>query len=349
MSRKKVIVAMSGGVDSSVAAALLVKEGYEVIGVSLKLVPLAGCCGGSQDAQDARRVCEILGIPHHILNLEKLFESKVVSPFVESYLEGLTPNPCVECNRHIKFSHLLDLVSAWDVGCLATGHYARVGNTGQFYRLLKAKDKAKDQSYFLYMLSRKELGKVLFPVGGMTKPEVRAKARKLNLPTAEKPQSQDVCFIPGGNYRDFLAERLRDHARPGPIRDASGRVLGTHRGLCSYTVGQRRGLGVSTGKPLFVNRLDTSTNTLVVGPENETASSFCRVRCISWTRPMRDHKITASVKIRHRHKEAKAVLKISDDFQEASVSFLSPQKAVTPGQSAVFYKGEEVLGGGIIR
>ncbi|MFH1724737.1 MAG: tRNA 2-thiouridine(34) synthase MnmA [Elusimicrobiota bacterium] len=344
---ERVVVAMSGGVDSSVAVALLKNRGYEAVGVTLDLKPPVAGRGPSNE-RDAKRVCALLGIPHHTLDMRDLFDSRVVTPFVESYLEGLTPNPCVECNRHVKFGRLLDMISTWDARYLATGHYARVEEAGTFRRLLKAADAGKDQSYFLYRLSQKELGKAIFPVGGMTKTEVRAEARRLKLPTAERPQSQDVCFIPRGDYRRFLAVHAgRPHA-PGRIRDAGGRILGTHRGLSSYTIGQRRGIGISAKEPMFVIELDTATNTLVVGPENEALASSCRVRRVSWTRPMPERRLTASVKIRHRHRGEEAILDVSGDGREAAVRFSAPQRAVTPGQSAVFYEGDEVLGGGII-
>ena len=349
----KAVVAMSGGVDSSVAAALMAEAGWQAVGVTLKLLGRAetgfGCCGSPADIEDARRVCGTLGIPHYTLELSDLFEDKVVRPFVEAYLAAETPNPCVECNRSVKFGYLLALAEAWGAEALATGHYARV----EAGRLLAARDLAKDQSYFLHALGPRELARVRFPVGALTKEEVRAKARALGLSTADKPESQEICFVPARDYRAFLAARPEAAAgtaalAEGPIADRAGRVLGRHAGLASYTVGQRKGLGLGGGQARFVVALDAASNTLVVGGEAETRRAAFEVRAVSWTAgaapsgPFR-----AAVRIRHRHAPAAAALEPRADGA-VSVLFDEPQRAVTPGQAAVFYREQEVLGGGVI-
>lgn len=330
----RVLVAMSGGVDSSVAAALAVEAGHEAVGVTLKLLPREGmgfgCCGSQSDVADAKRVCEALGIPHYVVDLAKVFEDKVIKPFVAAYHEARTPNPCVECNRSLKFGTLLGLADAWGCEKVATGHYARVSDG----RMLRAVDEAKDQTYFLYMLKKRELDRALFPVGALTKAEVRAKARALGLGTAEKPESQEICFIPGRDYRKVVG------ATPaGPIKDTAGKVLGEHSGLSSYTVGQRKGLGLAGGQARYVVELERESNTLVVGCDQDVYSSGFTMENVSWAgEPPR----RAAARIRHRHAPAAA------SIDGSSVVFDSPQRAVTPGQAAVFYDGEAVLGGGTI-
>ncbi|MEK7384743.1 MAG: tRNA 2-thiouridine(34) synthase MnmA, partial [Elusimicrobiota bacterium] len=267
--KTRVLAAMSGGVDSSVAAALLVERGFEVVGVTMKLLPRAetgfGCCGSAVDVEDAKRVCDRLAIPHYTADMSDLFESKVIRPYVEAWLSARTPNPCVECNRVVKFGQLLGLAEAWGCAKTATGHYARVEDG----RLLKARDLDKDQTYFLYALTERELSRVDFPVGGLTKPEVREKARALGLRVADKAESMETCFVPGRDVRGFVASRPESAGAAalsvGEIRDTSGRVRGTHKGLASYTVGQRKGLGVSSSVPLYVVRLEPGNNELVVG------------------------------------------------------------------------------------
>lgn len=330
----RILTAMSGGVDSSVAAALIAEAGHEAVGVTLKLLPREGmgfgCCGSPNDVADAKRVCETLGIPHYVADLAQVFEDKVIKPFIDAYQEARTPNPCVECNRSLKFGTLLGLADAWGCEKVATGHYARLSED----RMLRAVDEAKDQTYFLYMLKKRELDRALFPVGALTKAEVRAKARALGLGTAEKPESQEICFIPGRDYRALVGA-----TPPGPIRDTAGNLLGEHAGLSSYTVGQRKGLGLPGGQARYVVELEPETNTLVVGRDQEVFSSGFMMENVSWAgEPPR----RAQARIRHRHAPAAASL------EGARVVFDSPQRAVTPGQAAVFYDGEAVLGGGTI-
>jgi tRNA-specific 2-thiouridylase len=342
---------MSGGVDSSVAAALLVASGVETIGVTMKLLPRAetgfGCCGSPADVDDAKRVCETLGIPHYTADMAEMFESKVIRPYVEAYLGGLTPNPCVECNRSVKFGHLLGLADAWGCARVATGHYARIVDG----RLLKSLDAAKDQTYFLYSLTSRELAKAEFPIGGLSKDAVRAKARELGLKTADKAESMETCFVPARDVRGFVAARPEaDGAAAltrGPIRSTDGRLLGEHAGLASYTVGQRKGLGVTAAAPTYVVRLEPETNTLVVGGEGETLSTGLIAGAVSWTRSAPEGPRRASVRVRHRHAPASASLEPRADGT-VSVVFDAPQRSPAPGQAAVFYDGDEVLGGGTI-
>jgi tRNA-specific 2-thiouridylase len=351
MSRTRVLAAMSGGVDSSVAAALLAERGDEVVGVTMKLLPRGetgfGCCGSPADVDDARRVCETLGVAHYVVDMAELFESKVIRPFVADYLGGRTPNPCVECNRSLKFGHLLALAEAWGCARVATGHYARV----EAGRLLKSRDERKDQTYFLYSLTERELAKVEFPVGGLAKDEVRAKARALGLKTADKPESMETCFVPARDVRGFVASRPEAAGAPalaaGEIRAADGRPLGTHAGVASYTVGQRKGLGLTSAEPLYVLRLEAEENVVVVGGDEEARSAGLVAAAVTWTRGAPAGPRRAEVRIRHRHPPAPATLEARADGT-VSVRFDAPQRAVAPGQAAVFYDGDEVLGGGTI-
>ncbi|MBI4345376.1 MAG: tRNA 2-thiouridine(34) synthase MnmA [Elusimicrobia bacterium] len=345
---------MSGGVDSSVAAALLVEQGHSVIGLTMRLLPKLetgfGCCGSPRDIDDAKAVCMQLGVPHYVLDLAKLFDRAVISPFVDDYARGRTPNPCVECNRSVKFGYLSRLAEAWGADAVATGHYARV----QDGRLLQAVDSAKDQTYFLYSMPSTELRRVLFPVGELTKAQVRAKARGLGLSTAEKPESQEICFVPGRDYRAFVAGRAGEAAtRPGDVKDTAGRVVGRHGGLSSYTVGQRKGLGAITrsggprAEPLYVVGLEGDQNTLVVGREEESFRRSLVAARVSWTAERPAEGFSAAVRVRHRHRPAAARVTPLPG-ERARVEFAQPQRAVAPGQAAVFYRDGEVLGGGTI-
>jgi tRNA-specific 2-thiouridylase len=351
--KKKIVAAMSGGVDSSVAAALLAEQGWEVVGVTLKLLERAetgfGCCGSPADVDDAKRVCEKIGIPHYTVDMAALFNDKVIKRFVDDYLRGRTPNPCVECNRSVKFGHLLALAEAWNCEGVATGHYARSENG----RLLKSVDQAKDQTYFLYSLTSKELAKVFFPVGSLTKPQVREKARALGLRTADKPESQEICFVPARDYRSFVAERAPRGAeeaalKPGKVVDAQGRALASHDGTAGYTIGQRKGLGVTAPEPRYVIALEPETATVVVGTKDEVLSKAMRVEAVTWTGAEglpADGRI--EVRIRHRHTPAPATASALG-HSTLHIVFDEPQRAVTPGQAAVFYRADAVVGGGVI-
>ncbi|HEX9978285.1 MAG TPA: tRNA 2-thiouridine(34) synthase MnmA [Acidimicrobiia bacterium] len=348
----RMLVAMSGGVDSSVAAAAMVEGGHEVIGVTLKQwsgpdgrLPTAGCCTVA-DAEDARRVAATLGIPYYVLDYREQFAGAVVEHFGREYLAGRTPNPCIECNRTVRFGALLD--RAGELGCdgLVTGHHARVDHDGTRYRLLAGRDRAKDQSYVLHMLGQAELALIRLPIGEMTKADVRAEAARLGLRTAGKAESQDLCFV-GGDYRKFLRERHPESARPGPIVDLEGSVLGTHAGTAGYTVGQRRGLGVSFGEPRYVVGVDAATATVTIGRRADLAVDGCRVAGVSFVSGVPPEQGAAvSVKVRYRSPAVAATL--WDAAGHYEVRFSESQLAVAPGQAAVFYCGDEVLGGGTI-
>lgn len=343
---------MSGGVDSCVAAALLQTQGYEVIGVTMRLwtlddptaAPGRQHCCSAEDAADAREVADLLGFPHYTLNLEQEFSDHVVDYFVDEYRRGRTPNPCLACNEQIKFRSLLNRALALEADYLATGHYARRIEDEHGFQLLRAADAEKDQSYVLYTLGQAELTRLLFPLGALTKGEVRAVARRLRLPVAGKPDSEEICFVPNNNYRTFLRERITP--QPGEIVDRSGQVLGQHSGIIDYTVGQRRGLG-AFGDRRYVVELLPAERRVVVGGEDELyccSFSVERVNWVSGTPPPDGLPVT--VKIRYKAPLVPAALRASEAGFEAR--FEQPQRSVTPGQAAVFYVGERVLGGGII-
>lgn len=352
MSLGRAIVAMSGGVDSSVAAALMVEKGYETIGVTLQLLPGTstgfGCCGSPADISDAKAVASRLGIPHYVVSLDELFEDTVIGPFISSYLKGETPNPCVSCNRFVKFGHLLGLAEAWGAVKLATGHYARVQENG----LYRAKDELKDQTYFLHTLGPREIPLLDFPLGELSKSETRSYARELGLQTADKPESQEICFVPRRDYRGFIKSRVGDSEsilamKSGVIKDTSNRELGRHQGIVDYTIGQRKGLGSGAPAPRYVVRLESDTGAVIVGSRQETLASGCVVSDMTWTRGTPLQKGRAQVRIRHRHVPAEANFFVEGDC--VMVSFNAPQSAAAPGQAAVFYQGDEVLGGGTIK
>lgn len=349
----RVLAAMSGGVDSSVAAALMVEEGHEVIGATLKLwegpngeAPTAGCCTVS-DAEDARRVAAQLGIPYYVLDYTDDFSEGVVTPFVDAYLSGRTPNPCVECNRTVKFSRLLDQTA--DLGCevLVTGHYARVREDGASRRLLRGIDPAKDQSYVLYMLGQDGLARVRFPVGEMPKAQTRAIAARLGLRTAAKTESQDICFVGARNYRSFLAEQAPESVRPGLIVDHDGHLLGEHQGVSGFTIGQRKGLGVATGEPRYVTSIDANTATVVLGRREDLLATGADLADVSWVAGTPPAAGPVEVKIRYNAPAVPATVSPGRDGRW-EVTFAEPQHSVAPGQAGVIYRGDEVLGGGTI-
>jgi tRNA-specific 2-thiouridylase len=345
---------MSGGVDSSLSAALLQEAGYEVIGVSLqlwceqkhRLSPSRPTCCSLEDINDARRVCHLLGIPFYVLNLEQEFESLVVRPFCEEYSRGRTPNPCIACNQYIKFDLLLRKALSLGADFLATGHYARIEQSHHRYFLLKGVDASRDQSYFLYPLGQRELSHLLFPVGDYLKAEVRRMAVQRGLPVSSKKESRDLCFVPDRNYRVFLAQH--SPPRPGDMVDSQGRRVGRHPGVIFYTVGQRCRAELSSTKRLYVLRICPDTNTLVVGSEAELYSDrllAAQVNFVTGEKPTQPIPITA--KIRYKSPEAPAML-YPRDGDKVEIRFEQPQRAITPGQAVVFYQGETVIGGGII-
>jgi tRNA-specific 2-thiouridylase len=344
----KVLVALSGGVDSSIAAVQMLEAGHEVAAVTLvqtcRRDPGPGCCS---DAGDARRVATQLGIPHQTLDYTDLFCREVIRPFAAAYRQGRTPNPCIECNRQVRFGALLAEAERLGFEALATGHHARLRRDADGYHLLRGADAAKDQSYVLYMLGQGQLARVVFPVGEITKVEVRRRARDLGLGTAEKAESQDLCFVGPEGYREFLKDQFPESAQPGPIVDIAGREIGRHDGVAGFTVGQRRGLKVALGSPRYVVEVLPGTATVVVGGPGDLLAAGCRLGEVSWVagRPPVGDGLEA--KVRYRSPAAPARVE-AGEAGEWWVWFEEPQKAVTPGQAAVLYRGDEVLGGGTI-
>jgi tRNA-specific 2-thiouridylase len=352
--KPSVLVAMSGGVDSSVAAALLHERGYRVLGSHLKLV-LAdgvdhGCCGPAAES-DAAMVAAAAGFDLEVVDMSREFERTVLADFFDEHRAGRTPNPCVRCNQHIKFRAFLDRADALGFDFVATGHYVRTWrDPSGAWHLGRGRDPSKDQSYVLHMLGQEQLGRALFPVGEQTKAETRAHARRLGLPVAAKPDSQEVCFVPGADHGAFLERQAPDLVTAGQVVDASGRVLGEHDGVFRFTVGQRRGLGVSMGAPNYVLEIDRASNRVVVGPAELLARRGLMAEDVSWVAGAApgDGPFEATVRVRYRGDDVAAVVAPGSDLREVAVEFRTPQRAIAPGQSAVFYSGNEVLGGGRI-
>ena len=351
----RVVAAMSGGVDSSVAAALLAEQGHDVIGLSMQLYDQRdggmsfGSCCSIDDLHDARRVAATLGISHYVLNFEREFDEHVVSTFVQDYVSARTPIPCVHCNGKLKFANLLQRARGLDATSVATGHYAQIESDHRGRRVLRrGLDPDKDQSYFLFTLTQDQLAHARFPLGRMHKKEVRAYATARGLPVADKPDSHEICFVPDGNYAAFVERRAPGAAVPGPITDTTGRIVGQHGGLHRFTVGQRKGLGVSSPIPLYVVALDARSRTVTVGPREaieRTTLTASQVNWISGELPPEQTRVTAQ--IRHRHPEATAVMSPTSP-DSARIEFDVPQPAISPGQAVVFYEGSAVLGGGWI-
>lgn len=353
----RVAVAMSGGVDSSVAAALLADEGHETIGLSMQLydqregqVTFGRCCT-LDDLHDARRVAGRLGLPHYVVNFESQFHARVVDHFVSEYVSGRTPIPCTRCNSEVKFATLLDRVRGLDAEFLATGHYVRVDfdEATRRYLLRRGRDTARDQSYFLFSLTQAQLARARFPVGHLTKPEVRAIARDRGLPVADKPDSQEICFVPPGRHAEFV-ERHAGDRRPaaGIIADGQGRPLGRHDGVHRFTVGQRKGLGLATGVPLYVVAIDSAANEVIVGPREALGRASLTATSVTWiSGSLPSGSVRADVQIRHRHRPAPASV-TPIGTTRARVDFDEPEGAIAPGQAAVFYTDDVVLGGGWI-
>ena len=356
---ERIVVGMSGGVDSSVAAALLVEQGGDVVGVTMRVWPWTeaadaatrfGSCCSAGTVEDARRVARALGIPYYLLNTEAEFARAVIDPFVGEYRAGRTPVPCVACNKDLKFGSLLRRARAWDAAAVATGHYARVSRDAASGRWLlwKARDARKDQSDFLWPLDQAQLAAARFPVGALTKDEVRQHARRLGLVTADKPESQEICFIPDNDYRGFLRRRDPATVAPGRIVDRVGVELGRHGGVANYTIGQKKGLGLAAGAALYVIDLDAETNTVTVGSAADLerdrliAREVNFIACDPPAAPLR-----VEAKIRHNHAPAPATVRALGEGA-AEVVFDEPQRAITPGQSVVWYQGECVIGGGVI-
>jgi tRNA-specific 2-thiouridylase len=368
LQSKTIAVAMSGGVDSSTVAAMLRAEGHEVVGLTMQLwnqrrlaghpgMPEAvqGRCCSLDDVYDARRVAETIGIPYYVVNHEQRFEQDVVRPFVKEYLSGRTPIPCSLCNNHLKFDQLLIVAQQIGADALATGHYARVefDPARQRWLLMRPVDRAKDQTYFLFGLTQEQLSKTVFPLGSLTKAEVRERARRHGLALAEKPESQEICFVPGGDYKRFLDAYLEEQGESlpdtaGDLVTSNGDVVGEHSGIHNFTVGQRKGLGVAVGSPLYVIQIKGDTRQVVVGGGEELYSSTLRARRTNLISVSDLHApMRVAVKIRHRHEPASAVIERTGE-DEITATFDQPQRAITPGQAAVFYDGDTVVGGGWI-
>ena len=356
--KKRIVVAMSGGVDSSVTAALLAEQGHEVIGLTMQIWDYSsftadhgesfGTCCSLDDVYDARRVADAIGIPFYVVNFEKEFQRQVIDRFCDDYFAGRTPNPCVLCNQKLKFERLLRRARELEADSLATGHYARIVAGADGFQLRKGLDPQKDQSYFLYTLEQEQMQRVLFPLGDLTKEEVRSHAARFNLPVAEKAESQDICFVPDGDYVRFLEEERGAGQRNGEIvHVADGKLLGTHLGTYRYTLGQRRGLGITWPQPLFVVGIDAENRRVLVGEREHLACDRLELTDVVWSGVLPDAPLQAACRIRYRHQEVSARIEPLAG-NRARVIFDQPQYGVTPGQAAVFYRDDLVLGGGSI-
>lgn len=353
----KALIAMSGGVDSSLAALLTMREGFECIGCTMKLHDNRvdsdsmqdGVCYISDDVEDARSVAERLGIPFHVFDFRDDFRCEVISRFVDMYERGMTPNPCIDCNRHMKFDRLLQCAGKLGCDYIVSGHYARVDMKDGRYRLRKSADESKDQSYVLYMLTQEQLAHVRFPLGEYNKSDVRQMAHDNGFITADKPDSQDICFVPDGDYAAFI-ERFTGHRySSGDFVDTEGNVLGEHKGTIRYTVGQRKGLGIAVGRPMYVKRIDTESNRVILCDDEELFSDTLWASEFNWVsidKPMTEIRCKAKIRYRHREQDARAFVEPDGLVR---VVFDCPQRAVTPGQAVVLYDGDTVLGGGRIR
>lgn len=350
----RVMVAMSGGVDSSVVAAMLHRAGHDVTGVTMHLwegdndkMVESRCCS-MEMVSGARRVCAQLGIPYYVFNYQKDFRKHVINYFADEYTHGMTPNPCLACNRDVKFKALLERAQLLGFDALATGHYVRNEQRDGQWHLSRSADLRKDQSYVLHMLGQSELSRLLFPLGGLTKPQVRAMASEMGLATAERPESQDICFVPDRDYRSFVKSQRPEAFAPGDIVDSTGQKLGAHQGIPLYTVGQRRGLGIAVGSPLFVTHIDADSNTVVVGPAADLRKATIRVDRVTYvagTPP--DTQFVCAVQSRS-HADAAPARAVVTGERTVEIHFDTPQDGISPGQSAVFYRDDEVIGGGRI-
>jgi len=351
MERKKVAVAMSGGVDSSLVAALLLDKGFEVEGVTMRLedneTDSKSCCS-QNELKDALTVANYLGIFHHVVDFRAIFETEIENYFVEEYLRGRTPNPCVKCNKKIKFGKLFDFAKEIGADFLATGHYARIVFEDDRFKLKKAIDIKKDQSYVLYNLTPEKLSQIIFPLGEFTKTETRRLAEKFNLPVAKKPDSQEICFVPNDDYKTFLQSRAKNSTAlmPGEIVDASGKVLGSHNGVANYTIGQRKGLGIAAEFPLYVQKLDIENKKVIVGKNEELFSNSLTAENVHWIYKPKNFPAKLQAKIRYGQKIFNCEVAEENNFWR--VNFFEPVRAITAGQSVVFYDGDELIGGGII-